>query len=100
MHATAQPVPGAADSSRLQSYDKLLHAAQACSKSCIRPVRLPTLCTQTWSILKGLCSHLARRPGGPGKLLLCTYITLFPERLSALPRLYHILCFAFTLVHN
>ena len=79
----------------LQSYDRLLHAAQTCIKSCIWPVRLPTLCTQTWSILKGLCSHLARRPGGPGKLLLCSCSTLFPAWLSAFPRLCHCLCFAF-----
>lgn len=78
VHTSAQPVPGTSDPSRLQSYDKLLHAAQACIKSCIRPVRLPTLCTQAQSILKGLCSHLARRPGGPGKLLLCSCSTLFP----------------------
>ena len=89
--------PGHQIPAGLQSYDKLLHAAKACSESCIRPVRLPTLCTQTWSILKDLCSHLARRPGGPGKPFLRKCGALFAARLSAFPmpkRLCHWLCFA------
>ena len=86
MHTIAQPVPGASDPSRLQSYDKLLHAAQACIKSCVRSVRLPPLCTQTYSFLKSLRPRLARRPGGPGKLVLCSCGTLSPAWLSAFPK--------------